>query len=88
MHSNLSVSTDYTGLTGFVIAFIFPALLAVSARRRLVEAGVSLGLSDGGSVDTYTGIRLQLAVLLAGVFLLAFVGYSLGFYGPPASSRR
>lgn len=68
--TDLGVITDYTGVTGFAIAFIFPSLLMVAAEQRCRTQGVS---SRTPYSHILTGSVMQYATLAFGVFMTVYV---------------
>ena len=73
--TDLSVITDYTGVTGFGVAFVVPALLMLSAERKCRER-FGRTLSTPYS-HVLTGSGMQYAVLAIGLFLIVYVLASL-----------
>eukprot|EP01039_Chlorochromonas_danica_P005395 gene5395-5933_t len=71
---NLGHITDYTGLAAFVLAFIFPPLLAYASDRRLKELGINYTSIHSSFV---TGIAFQALLLISGISSLLFVGVAL-----------
>ena len=63
--------TLYTGITGFAIAFIFPALLAMSAERACIKRGMDT--TTPYSLRILTSRYMQYFVISVGVFLCLFV---------------
>jgi len=75
---DLGKITDYTGMTGFGLAFIFPALLHLWSKKKAVEAGLS-----GDTIYSMEFMSKEMpahAVVLLGVFLIIFVLLSLMLY--------
>ena len=72
--TDLGRITDYTGLTGFAIAFIFPAVLALSADRwcSALRLDLSTPLRTAFDASLY-----QYITLAFGLALTAFVSASL-----------
>ena len=85
VESNLGEITDFTGLTGFAVAFVFPALLSMYSEQRLAALGLE-------TKTRYSSrwTRRSAAVLTAagGVFLVLFVAISLLTIGPPHGPTR
>lgn len=72
--SKLGEVTDFAGLTGFVIAFVIPALLARYSSQALQDKGVDPWTVYGFQT---VGSGAQIATSLLGVGLVVFVGYCL-----------
>jgi hypothetical protein len=72
--SDLGSITDYTGLTGFAIAFVFPAVLARYSARRCDELGIDKHTRFSGYL---TSVFFQNLMIVVGVFLIIYVGVSL-----------
>jgi hypothetical protein len=72
--SDLDKITKYTGLTGFAVMFIFPALLAHYSSLRLKAAGLDDETVHSGF---YTSTGFQYLVGGSGVVLLVVVGLCL-----------
>ena len=72
--SDLGKITDYTGITGFAIAFIFPALLGLYSEHRCVSSWVR---SDTPYSHLCTSRPWQMASLTVGIGLSVFVLGSL-----------
>lgn len=68
--TDLGVITDYTGVTGFAIAFIFPSLLMLAAERRCHAQGLP---SRTPYSHALTGPTMQLATLAFGLFMTVYV---------------
>jgi hypothetical protein len=72
--SNLGTITDYTGITGFGIAFIFPALLSYFSHELMASKGLPVNTLYSSFLTTpFFGVGL----VAFGVFLLVYVPYSL-----------
>ncbi len=72
---DLGTITDYTGITGFAIAFTFPALLHLKSRRAAKRAGLS-----GKTHYTNPALSSDIAAFTVagfGIFLICFVFGSL-----------
>eukprot|EP01038_Epipyxis_sp_PR26KG_P008822 gene8822-11911_t len=67
--SDLGVITDYTGLSGFIIAFIFPALLSKFSKLRLESFGIS---SNTIYTSWKTGPIYQNILAGSGIILLFY----------------
>ena len=78
--SNLGEITDFTGLTGFAVAFIFPALLSIYSERRLRDLGLPTRTQYS---NILTKGWSQSGTLVIGAFLVVFVTASLVALGPP-----
>jgi hypothetical protein len=75
--SDLGRITDYTGITGFGIAFIFPSLLSYYSRISLSNKGMTTStIYSNILTEPLFGILL----VLFGCFLLVYVPASLVFY--------
>ena len=85
VESNLGEITDFTGLTGFAVAFIFPALLSLYSENKLREAGI-----DPNTCYSNWWTRRFFLLLTAsfGVFLSLFVASNLIILGPPQGQTR
>jgi hypothetical protein len=68
--TDLGVITDYTGVTGFAIAFIFPSLLMLAAERRCRTQGLP---SRTPYSHALTGAVMQYGTLAFGVFMTIYV---------------
>ena len=80
--SNLGVITNFAGVTGFAIAFLFPAVLSLYSKKILNAHGVP-------SATVYScwltsGWMCHLSVAL-GMVLIVYVVVSLVVMGPPPS---
>ena len=85
VESNLGKITDFTGLTGFAVAFIFPALLSIYSEQRLAE----LGLETKTRYTSYwTRKGAAQATALGGVGLVLYVAITLLVVGPPHGPVR
>lgn len=81
VESNLGKITDFTGLTGFALAFLFPALLSMFSERKLRESGIDPKTQYS---NRFTRSGGQVASLVVGAALTLFVaGALLTFGGPP-----
>jgi hypothetical protein len=80
--SNLGVITNFAGVTGFAIAFLFPALLALYSKKLLTAHSVPTHTAY--SCWLTSGWMCHLSVAL-GLFLIVFVAVSLVVMGPPPS---
>ena len=67
----LDTITEYTGLTGFLIAFVFPGLLHVASRRACKREGLDT-VTEYGNKATRAG-WVAPTIVCFGFFLLAFV---------------
>lgn len=72
--------TNFTGITGFFLAFIFPALLSIRSQILLKSKGLS---SETYYSNLYTKSTFQYCTLALGVFLTGFTLISLVVLGPP-----
>ena len=75
--SDLGFITDYTGISGFGIAFIFPALLSYYSFQRLKQKGLP---TETAYSNILTTPSFGLALIFFGIFLLFYVPYSLNAY--------
>jgi len=67
----LDTITEYTGLTGFIIVFVFPGLLHVSSLRACKKKGV---VTETGYSTRFTRAGwVSHAVIALGVVLCVFV---------------
>jgi hypothetical protein len=76
LESNLGKITGYTGITGFMLAFIFPPLLAYYSHVTLANVGMpvlTIYATD------FASPRYGAAIFLFGAFLLVYVPWSLFF---------
>ena len=80
--SSLGVITNFAGVTGFAIAFLFPALLALYSKKMLRAHGVGYETQYGGWLTS--DVMCYLSVGL-GLFLIVFVVGSLIVH--PVSAR-
>ena len=80
--SNLGVITNFAGVTGFAIAFLFPALLALYSKKLLSGHGVSSHTVYSCWLTSDWMCHLSVAL---GLFLIVFVVVSLVVMGPPPS---
>ena len=79
--SNLGQITDFTGITGFLIAFIFPAMLSRASISRLTK----LNLPTRTYYTTrFTSTYMINLTLLFGVGLTLYVLISFIAFGPPS----
>ena len=76
--------TDYTGITGFALAFIFPGLLQRASKERMSREIGGAGAGAGAGKDTIYGMgwglsgpRVAGGVTAFGVLLVVFVLGSL-----------
>ena len=70
--------TDYTGVTGFALAFVFPGLLQRESRRRLeMKRGEGQGDNMYSMGCGLSGDRMANIVTGFGLFLMVFVLGSL-----------
>jgi hypothetical protein len=80
MNLHLGTITDFTGLFGFIIAFIFPSLLAYSSEKILKQKNFN-------SLTYYsswmTRKEIQLLTLGFGIILVIYVISSFIIFGPP-----
>ena len=76
---DLGFITAYTGITGFAIAFTFPALLNISSKRSCNRAGLDSATAYTRSFFSSDAFSKIVAVF--GVFLVIFVFSSLIFGG-------
>jgi len=68
---DLGKITDYTGITGFAIAFIFPALLHMKSKRMCKRRGLTTGTLYSGAFSE--GEFAPWAMAAFGAFLVVFV---------------
>jgi len=74
---DLGKITDYTGITGFALAFIFPGLLWIASRRATMERGF-----DGTTIYEMNAMSTEFAafgIVIFGCILVVFVFGSLTF---------
>ena len=71
---DLGTITDYTGVTGFVIAFVFPAVLNLRSRREAKRRGVG---GETGYEGWGSGDGASWAGMVFGGFMVVFVLGSL-----------
>jgi hypothetical protein len=77
--SNLGEITAYAGVTGFIVAFVFPALLAIKSRRSTIAMGKSPQTAYTIS-DAYEEY-LAIIVCIIGSLLAVYVVLSLLLFG-------
>jgi amino acid permease len=74
--SDLGKITDYTGMTGFLLAFVFPPLLARYSQLKLE----SFGLNPKSIHSSFwTGTEFQALIFVTGLALVFYVGGCLLF---------
>lgn len=78
--SDLGTITDYTGISGMLVVFVFPALLSLSSSRLLRRKGLPTGTVYS---SMFTSRKSALLVLLLGVSLCGFTLVSLVLASPP-----
>jgi amino acid permease len=68
--SDLGKITDFTGLTAFILAFVFPPLLSFFSARKLVELSI-----DPTTIHSsvWTSFPFQVLLFCCGVLLLIYV---------------
>jgi hypothetical protein len=74
--SNLGKITDYTGMTGFVLAFIFPPMLAYYSHTTLADVGMPVVTIYS---TTFASPRYGALIFLFGAWLMVYVPWSLIF---------
>jgi hypothetical protein len=79
------VLKDFAGLTGFALAFIFPALLARKSRKRFMEEGIDV--ETAYSVSWLSRSSHYITIVL-GLVLVVWVGGSLITIGAATGDRR
>jgi len=72
--SDLGLISDYTGLAGFAIALLYPALLSMYSKRTLVDNGLPI-MTKYSSILTSQYVSGSIAIF--SVLLIAFVFISL-----------
>jgi len=72
--TDISMITNYTGLTGFVMALIFPALLSFYSRRKLLQLGLPTNTRYSSIL---TSTFSSIFTIVFSVSLIVFVLYSL-----------
>ena len=72
--TNLGVITDYAGVTGFLIALVFPALLSLSSKYRMIRMGLP---AKTHYTSIMTSTPCAILVLFCGIALTVFVLYNL-----------
>jgi len=80
MLSKLGTITDYAGVAGFVIGFMFPAALAYMSEKYMRERKMDPRTYYSGA---HTGAISWIAVFSFGIFLVVFVVSSLVMVGSP-----
>lgn len=75
--SNLGKITDYTGLTGFMLAFVFPSLLCHFSKKKLLASELPVKTIHSGFM---TCDCMQGVLLIVGVGLLVYVGATLIYF--------
>ena len=78
--SDLGAITDYTGITGMAVGFIFPALLAFYSEKYFLDKRISPTTVYSSVLTSRKSIFL---VLVFGIFLMTFAVISLVVYGSP-----
>ena len=78
--SDLGTITHFAGVSGFAIAFIFPALLAIFSQRLLTNHGLPYKTHYSCFLTSRWIAGLS---ILIGLFLIVFVTISLALIGPP-----
>jgi hypothetical protein len=71
---DLGKITSYAGLTGFVLAFVFPPVLAYASEKKLNSLGID---SETIHSNFWTSRFFQFILCLSGIFLVFYVGYIL-----------
>lgn len=72
--TSLGRITSFTGITGFLVSFVFPSLLAISSRDVMIRKGLT--------TETYfshpmlTSVANTMLTLVIGAFLVVFVIFS------------
>lgn len=74
LQSDLGSITDYTGLAGFAIAFVFPALLSIYSGKRCEALGIEKKTRYSGFL---TATFFQYFLAVCGIVLILYVGVSL-----------
>lgn len=82
--SELSHITAFTGLTGFAIAFVFPALLAYGSARRLRELDLPVATIHSSA---FTSPTAQYVLGISGTLLIVVVMTCQIIYGTDAEAR-
>ena len=83
---DLGVITDYTGITGFAIAFIFPALLHKESKRSCKKKGRETKTLYSGFFSE--GDKFPNLMIAFGAFLVVFVFSSLVMVLPTMLAAR
>ena len=73
--SDIGRAITYTGVSGFILAFIFPALLGIFSKKRVLEN--SLKSSTYYSVPMLTSDINTYITLYIGIFLVIYVVVNL-----------
>ena len=71
--NDLGKVTDFTGIFGFSIAFIVPALLAYYSQLKCTSRGLSISTPYLTYEGFLTGTIAQIASICLGLFLTIFV---------------
>jgi hypothetical protein len=76
--ADLSVITHFTGVSGYALAFLFPALLAIYSEQRCKQQGLASRTFYSNWLTSTTSYYVN---ALLGVFLIVYVLGSLIMYG-------
>lgn len=74
VNHDLGHITDHTGLAAFVLAFVFPPLLAYASAKRMQDMGVNFTSVHS---NFFTRNGFQILLLLSGIVALLYVGAAL-----------
>jgi amino acid permease len=78
--SKLGNITNFSGITGFVVCFIFPPLLAYYSREALVHRHINY---DTIYSNMFTSIPVMFMILMFGIVMVFYTLFCLINYGPP-----
>lgn len=77
---DLGTITDYAGIAGFVIIFVFPALLSYKSREYMENVGLDPTTHYSSILTNTTSVKF---IGVFGVFMFMFVVISVGIWGSP-----
>jgi len=84
LDDSLGRITNFTGITGFFLAFIFPAILSIRSRIVLNSNGLPSETYYNSSMCTKS-LSLEIITIVFGSFLTLFTISSLILFGAPDS---